>query len=143
MLSTQKIENIEVENFNSESSRLHEKLENEYSLIYFFENGMCQACVEKELKNFRTILSNLSIPIVGIFKGYSSNYLRNDPSFQGLKEHMFIASDYPTETKNLTGTPFIAIVNAQHKVITANHASKIDNLAFEYFLDVVRSISKN
>lgn len=137
ILSRDTLANLDVINVRGEAFRIHDLLLDE-SLIFFFQNDMCSACVEKEFKNLRqALMSYERSKVFVLMKGYNSKYMSLSEDLEDIRDRIFSIKEMPYESGNLSHTPSIALVHKNGAVSTAYHAIKGMNLNFELFLEVI------
>ena len=99
---------------------------------------MCKACVDKELKNVRSLISKIGKKdLIVLMKDYNLGYLKLAEEFNGFRDKVYQIKENAYSVGDLSHTPSVSIVNELGQVVTANHAIKSTNLNFELFEEII------
>ena len=133
------MKDIRVSSLEGEEHQLFDLINNTKGILYI-ENGMCEACIQKELLNIGQVAKVLGKEnIILLTKGYTSRYLMNSDEFANWNDQVFQAEASPTLLNdNLSGTPCLLIVDRTYRIRGAYHALKSTNKNFEFFLSALQ-----
>tara|TARA_B100000965_G_scaffold406837_1_gene449413 strand:- start:8972 stop:9598 length:627 start_codon:yes stop_codon:yes gene_type:complete len=108
--------------------------------ILVIEDGMCEACIQKELLNIKKVAQTMGFEnIILLLKGYTRRYLANSDEFQDWKGNIYQVDDWITTNHgNLSGTPCLLIVDRSKKIRGVYHALKSTNENFEFFISALK-----
>lgn len=140
MINFDSLKNIPVNSLSKANETHLYNILNDHKGILFIENGMCEACIQKELLNINKVAKLLGPEnIILLTKGYTSRYLRNSTEFKEWQNNIFLVDDWPTLMhENLSGTPNLLIVDKRKKIRGAYHALKSTNKNFEFFISALQ-----
>jgi len=133
-LNGNKIINYELIDYMGNRSSLHDAVNFPCVLLYF-DSDMCQACVNKELINFKQFVEEAKIKdYIILTNGFKLRYLNKDRRFMRWRNRIFMVSN-KYQQFFMGATPLISIVNEDGIIQSSYHASKNTNDIFENFLN--------
>ena len=135
------IQNIKVSNQNRENFNLFHVMENR-KILFIVENGMCEACIDKELENLYVMTRGTDRDdVILLAKGYTYRYLYNSQEFTQWKDRLYMYSEpIFSVSNNLSGTPTMLVINNEREIQSVYHALKSTNQNFELFLSAYKEM---
>lgn len=142
MMSFDSLNNVTITDQEKEQVALYDLLKGKKA-VFIVENGMCERCISKELKNLNLIADVLGRDnLVLLAKNYSYRYLYNSDEFSSWRDRLYqTSSDIFHLNNNLSGTPLTIILNKDLSIQSTYHALKSTNQNFEFFHSALQQTS--
>ena len=143
MVGLDSLNNVTVTDQNKVENKLFNLLSGR-TVILYLENGMCEACIKKELLNLNQLVKVVGREkIVLLANGYTFRYLYNSEEFKEWRDRLYQSDDAPTIlNSNLSGTPCLLVIDHNFIIRASYHALKSTNKNFEFFLSAFQQTQK-